>query len=84
MESSDTSYVYEFSVGMTCQGCTNAINKLMSSESYIKSYEILFEDKKLKVVGGEGVDHKVMERLTKWATASKKELAYVGKTEITA
>ena len=69
---------------MTCQGCTNAINKLMSSESYIKSYEILFEDKKLKVVGGEGVDQKVMERLTKWATASKKELAYVGKTEITA
>jgi copper chaperone CopZ len=84
MESSDKSYVYEFSVGMTCQGCTNAINKLMSSESYIKSYEILFEDKKLKVVGGEGVDQKVMERLTKWATASKKELAYVGKTEITA
>jgi len=69
---------------MTCQGCTNAINKLMSSESYIKSYEILFEDKKLKVVGGEGVDQKVMERLNKWATASKKELAYVGKTEITA
>jgi copper chaperone CopZ len=84
MESSDKSYVYEFSVGMTCQGCTNAINKLMSSESYIKSYEILFEDKKLKVVGGEGVDQKVMERLNKWATASKKELAYVGKTEITA
>ena len=84
MESSDKSYVYEFSVGMTCQGCTNAINKLISSESYIKSYEILFEDKKLKVVGGEGVDQKVMERLNKWATASKKELAYVGKTEITA
>ena len=84
MESSDKSYVYEFSVGMTCQGCTNAINKLMNSESYIKSYEILFEDKKLKVVGGEGVDQKVMERLNKWATASKKELAYVGKTEITA
>jgi len=84
MESSDKSYVYEFAVGMTCQGCTNAINKLMSTEPYIKSYEILFEDKKLKVVGGEGVDQKVMDRLTKWATASKKELAFVGKTEIAA
>ena len=69
---------------MTCQGCTNAINKLMSSESYIKSFEILFDDKKLRVVGGDGVDQKVMDRLTKWATASKKELSYVGRTEVTA
>jgi len=81
---SEKTFVYEFSVGMTCEGCTNAINKLMSSEPYIKSFEILFEDKKLRVVGGDGIDTKVMERLTKWATASKKELAYVGRQEVTA
>lgn len=83
MESEKT-FVYEFSVGYTCEGCTNAINKLMSSESYIKSYEILFEAKKLRVVGGDGIDAKVMDRLSKWATASKKELSYVGRQEVTA
>lgn len=36
----DKNFLYEFHVGMTCEGCTNAINKLMSSETYIRSYEI--------------------------------------------
>ena len=54
--STDKNFLYEFHVGMTCQGCTNAINKLMSSEAYIRSYEINYEDKKLKVVGGDGIE----------------------------
>lgn len=80
----DKNFLYEFHVGMTCEGCTNAINKLMSSETYIRSYEINYEDKKLKVVGADGIDQRIMDRLTKWATASKKEVAFVGRTEVTA
>lgn len=84
MDTANKNFVYEFHVGMTCQGCTNAINKLMSSEPYVQSYEVLFEDKKLRVVGADGIEQNVMERLTKWATASKKELSYIGKQEIAA
>jgi len=28
-------YLYEFHVGMTCDGCSNAIRKLLSSETYL-------------------------------------------------
>lgn len=55
--SSDKKFVHLFHVGMTCSGCTNAINKLMSTEtSYVDSYEISLEDKTLKVVGKEGIE----------------------------
>lgn len=68
---------------MTCSGCTGAVNKLMTSESgYVDSFEISLEDKTLKVVGKDGIEQQVLNRLTKWATASKKELEFVGKVEI--
>ena len=74
-------FVYLFHAGMTCEGCSNAINKLMSTESsYVDSYEIDLAGKTLKVIGGDNIDGRVMERLGKWATASKKELAFVSKT----
>jgi copper chaperone CopZ len=54
---SDKKFLYLFHVGMTCSGCTNAITKLMSSEtSYVDSYEISLEDKTLKVVGKDGIE----------------------------
>lgn len=40
MEASPQSYLYEFHVGMTCDGCSNAIKKLMSSEKYITSFDL--------------------------------------------
>lgn len=86
MDSSDSkTYLYEFFVGMTCEGCSNAINKLMSTETaYVQSYEINLADKKLFVKGADGIEQRVLDRLTKWATASKKELAFTSKTEVTA
>lgn len=81
--SSDKKFVYLFHVGMTCEGCSNAINKLMGTESsYVDSFEVSLPEKTLKVVGGDGIEQRVMDRLTKWATASKKELAFTSKTEI--
>lgn len=86
MESSDAkTYLYEFHVGMTCEGCSNAINKLMSSEgAYVQSYEVNLPEKKLFVRGADGIEQRVLDRLTKWATASKKELAFTSKTEVAA
>jgi copper chaperone CopZ len=80
---SEKKFLHLFHVGMTCSGCSNAIDKLLSSEkSYVDSYEISLEDKTLKVVGKDGIEQQVLARLTKWATASKKELEFVSKTEI--
>jgi copper chaperone CopZ len=78
-------YVYEFFVGMTCDGCSNAIKKLLSSEAYIETFEISVADKSVKVIAnGDGIEQRVIDRLTKWANASKKELEFKTKTEIAA
>jgi copper chaperone CopZ len=70
-------YLYEFHVGMTCDGCANAIRKLLSSETYLQSFDINVTDKLVKVISSEeGVEQRVIDRLTKWATASKKELEF--------
>jgi copper chaperone CopZ len=79
----DKKFVYIFHVGMTCEGCSNAINKLMGTESsYVDNFEVSLPDKTLKVIGGDGIEQRVIDRLTKWATASKKELAFTSKNEI--
>ena len=83
MEAS-SSYLYEFHVGMTCDGCSNAINKLMSTEKYVTSYELSVPEQWLKVVGPDGIQDQIIARLTKWATASKKTLEFKQKTAIVA
>lgn len=69
---------------MTCEGCSNAIKKLLSTETYVQSYELSIPDKSLKLVGPDGIEEQVLARLSKWATASKKELAFSGKQPIAA
>ena len=67
---------------MTCDGCSNAVKKLLATETYVQSYELSVPEKWLKLVGPDGIEQPVMTRLSKWATAAKKDLEYVGKTEI--
>jgi copper chaperone CopZ len=69
---------------MTCSGCSNAINKLLSTEQYIQNYDISLPDKRLRVVGPDGIEQQIMDRLTKWANAAKKELAFTSKNEVAA
>jgi copper chaperone CopZ len=77
----DKVFIYDFKVGMTCDGCSNAIKKLLSTETYVQSYELSVPDKKLLVRGPDGIEEQIMTRLGKWATAAKKELEFVGKSE---
>jgi hypothetical protein len=67
---------------MTCDGCSNAINKLMSTEKYVNSYELSVPEQWLKVKGPDGIQDQIIARLTKWATASKKSLEFKQKTPI--
>eukprot|EP00347_Sterkiella_histriomuscorum_P017830 403347817 len=79
---SGKTFKYEFKVGMSCNGCKNAINKLLGTETYLLSFDPIVEEQKLYVVGPEGIEQQVIDRLTKWATASKKELQYLDKMEV--
>jgi copper chaperone len=64
---------------MTCGGCSGAISRILSKEEAITKFETSIENQQLLVWGPENVDELVMEKLQKWATASKKELAFVEK-----
>jgi copper chaperone CopZ len=81
-QGTEDSFLYEFHVGMTCEGCSNAIKKLLGTETYVRSFELSLPDKSLKLIGSDGIEEQVMARLTKWATASKKELAFTSKNKI--
>lgn len=78
----DKNFMYLFHVGMTCDGCSNAVKKLLGSESYVKNFEVSVPDKQVKVIGSDGIEQQILDRLGKWATAAKKELAFVGKQEL--
>ncbi|CDW78165.1 UNKNOWN [Stylonychia lemnae] len=54
----------------------------MSCNGYIVSFEPNVQEKKLYVVGPEGIEQQVIDRLSKWATASKKELGFMTKEEV--
>jgi len=53
---SDKSYLYLFHVGMTCDGCSNAVKKLLGSEAYVKNFEVSVADKQVKVIGSDGIE----------------------------
>ena len=42
-------YRYEFNVGMTCDGCKNAIERILGKNTDIKSVEAITLEKKLFV-----------------------------------
>lgn len=52
----DKTFMYEYHVGMTCEGCSNAIKKLLSTETYVKSFELSIPDKSLKIIGPDGIE----------------------------
>merc|ERR1712151_575502 len=68
-----------FSVGMTCEGCSGAVTKILKKMDGIEDVECDIEKKEVKVTYvGDKVEPKGMhEKLEKWATAAGKELGPV-------
>jgi len=58
---------HEFDVGMTCNGCKNAIIKILGKEETLKDVEADVENKKLWVSGEDGSKELVEEKLSKWS-----------------
>jgi len=84
VESTAENYQFNFNVGMTCDGCAGAIKRILDKEDTIVSFVTDVPNKTVTVIGPEGTDTIVLEKLTKWATAAKKTLEYVGRTDIVA
>jgi copper chaperone len=77
---SPSSSTYEYYCGMTCDGCKGAITRLLSKCEGVESFEADVQEKKL-IVKGTANPEAVLEKLSKWANASGKELRLVGKVE---
>jgi len=67
---------YEFYAGMTCDGCKNAINKILSSTPGVSKVEADV-DKKQLIVTANISNEVIMEKLAKWSKASKKEVKFI-------
>ncbi len=74
---SSESATYEWSVGMTCGGCSGAVTRIVSGIEGVSSFDVNLEAKRLRVTGTVAPDV-VTEKLNKWASASKKEVRFNG------
>ena len=62
---------------MTCGGCSGAVQRILGRVEGIDEVKTDIEAKRVIVVGTVDKDV-VLEKLKPWATASGKELSYVG------
>eukprot|EP00529_Nitzschia_sp_RCC80_P038294 CAMPEP_0113467472 /NCGR_PEP_ID=MMETSP0014_2-20120614/14831_1 /TAXON_ID=2857 /ORGANISM="Nitzschia sp." /LENGTH=72 /DNA_ID=CAMNT_0000359779 /DNA_START=133 /DNA_END=351 /DNA_ORIENTATION=+ /assembly_acc=CAM_ASM_000159 len=65
-----------FDVGMTCEGCANAVKRVLGKIDGVESVECNVEAKTVVVQAPESVDPQLMlEKLEKWSKASGKSVA---------
>jgi len=67
---------YEYRAGMTCDGCKNAISRILSKTPGVTSFDADVPSQRL-VVRGNVTPEVISERLSKWSNASGKELTFV-------
>ncbi len=59
-------FVYELNVGMTCGGCSGAVERIFGKEPKIKKVTCDVENKKVTVEGEDGLD--LIAMLQKWVS----------------
>ena len=64
-----------FRVGMTCEGCANAVKRVLGKQEGVTSVVTDVAAKHVTVHGAGARDPRVLEALQKWAAASGKEVA---------
>ncbi|OEU17560.1 copper chaperone-like protein [Fragilariopsis cylindrus CCMP1102] len=65
-----------FDVGMTCEGCANAVKRIFKKMEGVSSCETDLETKKVVVTADDSVTPEAMlEKLQKWSSASGKSVA---------
>lgn len=69
---------YEYKVGMTCDGCSNAISRILCKIDGIQSYQTDVSKQQVLVTGAQSLDRSLIEeKLKKWAAASGKHVEFV-------
>lgn len=67
-----------FNVGMTCGGCSGAVQRILSKIEGVESVDANLETKKVTVVTSDDVDKQVLySALLKWSQASKKSVELI-------
>ncbi|KAI9335921.1 heavy metal-associated domain-containing protein [Obelidium mucronatum] len=56
---------YNFKVGMTCSGCSGAVNRILSKTAGVKSFDISLETQKVSVVADGLTQDQVFEAIKK-------------------
>jgi len=70
------SHTYEFFAGMSCDGCKNAITRVLSKLAGVESLDVDVSAQKL-VVKGTASREAIEEKLGKWSKAAGKEVRFV-------
>ena len=70
--------VYELRVGMTCEGCSGAIERILGGKDEITSVSCDIPAQKVLVEGQDGLD--IVEMLRMWSESAQKSVEFVSKT----
>ena len=71
--------VVQFKVGMTCNGCSGAVTRILNKIDGVEKIDANVETKEVKVTCDDSVDEQVMlTALLKWSEASNKSVELMG------
>ncbi len=71
--------VVQFKVGMTCNGCSGAVTRILNKIEGVEKIDANVETKEVKVTCDDSVDEQVMlTALLKWSEASNKSVKLMG------
>ena len=77
MVDASATMVYELRVGMTCGGCSAAIQRILGSKPEISSVHCDVDTKQVLVEGQDGLD--IVEMLRLWSESAQKSVEFVSK-----
>jgi len=69
------SVVYELKVGMTCEGCSGAVTRILSKVDGISDIKCDLATGQVLVQGVDGLD--IVELLSKWSASAGKPVEFV-------
>ena len=80
VEKSTPTHLYELKVGMTCGGCSAAIERILGKNNQISKIGCDVEAQQVLVEGTDGLD--LCEMLKKWSESAQKSVEFVSKTAL--
>lgn len=71
---------YELKVGMTCGGCSAAVERILGKSDQISKISCDVEAQQVLVEGTDGID--LCEMLQKWSQSAQKSVEFVSKVPL--